>query len=609
MVNALSDVEGSILDCKKAIESFDNELLQLHTEIFDRIQEQFSNLDSEISNIIGLFKDFDVANDKGVWSKEGLAQLGLLTQQYELAQYQIQQYNNEIAELNRLYLEGRYSAVEYADRLAELSSAQWDAVNASEAAKDAIMDLNEARINLQIEGIKKEIDAYKELTDAQIKALKAEKDLHDYEKSIAEKSKSIADLEKQIAAMQNDNTASTVAKRKQLEQQLAEQIKDLEEEQYQHSIEVSEDALNQQFEDYEKERNAEIEALQESLKNQEMIIAESFEAVKNNAALIGQEIASIAVEHGVTVSDALISSWQSGEKAIASYGEVLSQKTSAFIGNIMQVENETWNLQTQANATADTLAYMFSTRADNLVNELAQSYYAEGNLNLMTQALHDSLVNTLESGYDISGITSALSSIAAGANNVAAAANNASQALANMGALSSASTVTATVTTGGGGGSSNDGLFNQRLSREASFTKYASGVRQLPNDEIAITQEDGTEIILSPVRGGMILPKEAFINKEGTPTDLRKGDTVLTSEQTDNMFEWGQFNPDEFRKSLNIIPTLPNIEPRQVSNNIQIDNVLTVQGSIDNGNVKRMEQVAQRAINDAFGRFTNEVSH
>ena len=609
MVNALSDVEGSILDCKKAIESFDNQLLQLHTEIFERIQEQFSNLDSEISNIIGLFEDFDVANDKGVWSWEGLAQLGLLTQQYELAQYQIQQYNNEINELNRLYLEGRYSAVEYADRLAELSSAQWDAVNASEAAKDAIMDLNEARINLQIEGIEKEIDAYKELTDAQIKALKAEKDLHDYEKSIAEKSKSIADLEKQIAAMQNDNTASTIAKRKQLEKQLTDKLEELQEEQYQHSIEVQEDALNEQYENYEKERNAEIEALQESLKNQEMMIAESFEAVKNNADIIGQEIANIALEHGITVSDALISSWQSGEKAIASYGEVLSQKTSAFIGNIMQVENETWNLQAQANVTADTLAYMFSTRADNLINELAQSYYAEGNLNAMTQALHDSLVNTLEGGYDISNITSALSSIADGANSVATAANKASQALANMGALDSESTVTTTATSGSGGGMFHDFLRNRNLVREKSFTNfYASGVRHLPNDEIAITQEDGTEIILSPVRGGMLLPKETFLNKEGAVTDLRKGDTVLTAEQSDNMFKWAQFNPDEFMRGLNIAHNIPKIEQKQAPS-IQIDNILTVQGSIDNGNVKRMEQVAQRAINDAFDRFSNEVKY
>ena len=146
MVGTLSDVESSILDCKKSIEEFDNALLELHTEVFERIQEQFSNLDSELENIIGLFDDYDVANENGEWTKEGIAQLGLLAQQYELAEYQVQQYNDEIEKLNDDYLNGRYSATEYADKLAELTSAQWEAVNASEAAKDAITNAGPAEV-------------------------------------------------------------------------------------------------------------------------------------------------------------------------------------------------------------------------------------------------------------------------------------------------------------------------------------------------------------------------------------------------------------------------------------------------------------------------------
>ncbi len=176
MVNALSDVDGNILDCKKSIEELDNAILDLHIEIFERIQEQFSNLDSEISNLIDLFDDFEVSDEKGIWSKEGIAQMGLLTQQYELAQYQIQQYNNEIDELNAQYLAGKYSATEYADRLASLTEEQWSAVKASESALSAIMDLNEARVENEIKGIEKEIESYKSLTDAQIDALKASKD-------------------------------------------------------------------------------------------------------------------------------------------------------------------------------------------------------------------------------------------------------------------------------------------------------------------------------------------------------------------------------------------------------------------------------------------------
>ena len=214
IIDSLNEVEGNILDCKKSIEEFDNELLNLHVEVFNRIQDRFSDLSSEISNIISLFDGMEVSDDKGVWSKEGIAQLGLLAQQYELAQHQVQQYNDEIEELKAQYAAGKYSATEYMDKLSQLSKEQWDAVNATEAAKDAILKLNEARVEAQIEGIEKEIDAYDELTQSQIDALKAEKDLHDYQNSISEKTKSVADLEKQIEAMRNDTSLASVARRK-----------------------------------------------------------------------------------------------------------------------------------------------------------------------------------------------------------------------------------------------------------------------------------------------------------------------------------------------------------------------------------------------------------
>ena len=166
MIDSLNEVEGNILDCKKSIEEFDNELLNLHVEVFNRIQDRFSDLSSEISNIISLFDGMEVSDDKGVWSKEGIAQLGLLAQQYELAQHQVQQYNDEIEELKAQYATGKYSATEYMDKLSQLSKEQWDAVNATEAAKDAILKLNEARVEAQVKGIEKEIEVYDELTQA-----------------------------------------------------------------------------------------------------------------------------------------------------------------------------------------------------------------------------------------------------------------------------------------------------------------------------------------------------------------------------------------------------------------------------------------------------------
>ena len=135
MVYALSTVDGNILDCKKSIEEFDNAIQNLHRETFDRVQDTFGNLSDEISNLLDMMKNSDVATPDNQWTAEGLTQLGLYAQQYELATYQVSQYADEIDRLNADYLTGKYSATEYADKLADLNSAQWKAVNAAENAK------------------------------------------------------------------------------------------------------------------------------------------------------------------------------------------------------------------------------------------------------------------------------------------------------------------------------------------------------------------------------------------------------------------------------------------------------------------------------------------
>lgn len=637
MVNALNSVDGSILDCKKSIEEFDNELLNLHTEVFNRIQEQFSNFDSEISNIVDLFDDFEVSDDKGIWSKEAIAQLGLLSQQYELAQYRVQQYNDEIDKLNAQYLSGKYSATEYADNLAGLNSSMWDSVKASESALSSIMNLNEARVENAVKGIEKEIDAYKELIDAQLDSLDQEKALHDYKSSIADKTQDLTNIDRQIAAVKNDTSASGIARLKKLQSERTEAKKALEEAEYEHSIESQQTALNQQLKDYEESRNEEIDKLRESLNDKEAILAESFDTVKNNAALVGQEIATIATRHGVTVSNALISSWQSGENAIASYGEVLSQNTSVFIGNIMGVENEVWNLQAQANTTADSLAWMFSTRADNLVNELNTSYFAEANLASMTNALQQSLVNTLERGYDVSSIVNSLNAVTDAANKAKAATSSIGNSNAGLtytsfnnsdanrkysvkdennkslftGNLSQCQAWVSAHNYGFGSivGDNINVIDNNKknvytsVSAKAPLKKYASGAKNIEEDQLAITNEAGQELVYHTSDGSILTP-------------LRPGDKVFENEAVNRLWQLGHgIIPPDMTKNLAIPTVLPNVNNNNNAVNIHYDSMFRIEGDVVDADriTRRMEEtackIADRQIDKNWREFSKELRY
>ena len=595
MTGALTNVEGQILDTKKALEEFDNALLDLHIEVFNRIQQQFANLGSEIDGIISLIDDEKVSDGLGGWSKDGLTQLGLLAQKYEIAKYQVSQYEKELATLNQQYAEGRWSTIEYQDRLAELSQAQLDAANSAEDIKDAIIELNELRINESIEIIEKEIDKYKELIDAQIEALKAQKELHDYKQSIAEKTDNIDSLERQIAAMENDTSASTIAKRKLLEEQLSKAKQDLADAEYDHSMQAQEDALNKEFERYESERNAEIEALRLSLEEKEALIFQSFETVKENANIVGEQLTLISQQHGIAISSAIIESWQSGENAIASYGGVLSSATSAFIGQLMNVENEVYTLQYQANATADSLAWMFGTRADNLIGQLMDSYYSEANLNAMTYALRDSLVNTLERGYNISGVTSALNSVAQAASNAANQVAEMNRQLANQASIQT-NLAPRPSTSNGTNGSLNKGGGNY-VNKQAY---YAKGTRNAKGG-LSVTDEEGYELKLPRLNSGKY-------------TMVGKGTQIFTAKETDNMFKWSQFDPSKFISSIfnNNTKSGSDISVTNTTSNnpsFEFNGTMMHIENVDSTNIKQMENIAKNAVDKLINKMYKGIKY
>lgn len=599
MVDTIGKLQSEIIGCKQTVEEFSNELLALNDKVFDEIMDRFDSLHNELESLEGLFDDFDVSDGAGNWSKEGLTRLGLLAQNLELSLREVEKYNEQIELLNKNYEEGKYSALEYAEKLSTLKESQMQAVEFSESIRDAIVELNSKLVEESIEAIEKETDAFRKNIEAQIDSIEKTEELIQKRKELEGKTKTVSDLEKALAAVMNDDSASGIACRKLLEEQLANAKEELSELERQNSVDTQKEALNQTLKDYEASQEAEIESLRQSLEDKEALIYNSLEAVKQNSSIIGEEIKNMAEYHGISISDAIITSWQNGENAIASYGSVLSAGTSAFIGNIMGVENEVYQLQYQANATADSLAWMFATRADNLVGQLTASYTNEQMLNYMTQALRDSLVNTLERGYDISGITGALGSITSGLSSVADQANRTAQAIRDaVGAqnevkLAPKPTIYKHPTSGGGG---------THIST-SHMQAYASGTRSAKGG-IAITDEEGYELKM---------PKLA----NGNYTLLNEGSQVLTKEQTDMIYKWAQENPDTFIPSgvRNMVHDLTYNQPQIVNKNtskpITVNNSITFTGDINDTNhfTKQVTGIINRELDKSYKELMNEIRY
>lgn len=409
--------------------------------------------------------------------------------------------------------------------------------------------------------------------------------------------------------MQGDNTAATVAKRKQLEQQLADARQTLEEQEYDHSISAQQDALDQQAQQYEDMRNAEIDALNAYLEQTETVLFDTFEEIKLRAIEIGQVISQTAQEHGVEISSTLINAWSAGENAIASYGDVLTSASSEFIARLNGVEEETWNLQEQANQTSESIAEMFANNADNLVSELQRSWDSEDNLNNMTRALEDSFVAALDAGYRIGQVGEPMASAAAATEAVADAANSAADAFDNMAdsARSAASAAREAINlqnqvssntywTQGDRvkyhqyGSLDTSKYHKDSTGSWVRNKYARGLTKAEKDQLAWTQELGDEVIVSPTRNSILTP-------------IKKNDGVLNAQDTANIFEWAKISPSEFFNQSQPQVNMPNITKANQTI-INFESLVNVNGNV-NDSMEMMKIAANEASSKLKETFRN----
>lgn len=627
----LQELDGNILDCKKSIEEFDNAIQELHWKNLERIEDRFSAISSELENLLGLMDDLDVAFEDGTWTEDGITQLGLIAQQYEKAAYEVEMYQKEIDSLNEAYLRGEYSTDEYIEKLGDLKDAQWDSVNDMEDAKDAIIDIYKERIDIMTEAIEKEIEERQKATDAKIEELEAEKELNDYREQLLQKQKSVVDLERQIAAMSGDTTAATVAKRKKLEQQLSEARADLDTFNKEHSIETQKEALEQSQEDFEEQKNAEIEALEETLKDEGLLIEEAFETAKINSETIAAKIEEIARKYGIKISADVTDPWKNGENAIASYGEVLTVQSSGFIAVLQGVEDEIYKMQEKADEANRTISDIFGDKSDQLVNDLNEAYTSAENLKNVAQSLKDSFVQAFDgSGYNFDSLINKI-------NDVTNAANAAKSAAGSVGGDSG--TVEQKQVKGyhlvikyeGGKETeiksktfksiqeANDYYFknesnfaqfltgNKKTGHSVRPVYYAKGIKKTQSGGYAWTQDPN----------GTSKTNELVVSKDGSVlTYLEPGTTVFNNKSTETLYDFANDPSEFFKKYVSTdkfyynTPTFSNF-PKTNSNcvTLEIGNMVNVEGNVSDQNLALVQKAAQDAVNKSWAEINRQMRH
>lgn len=155
-----------------------------------------------------------------------------------------------------------------------------------------------------------------------------------------EQQKSIADIQRKLAALSGDNSASAIAKRKQLEAELAEANAELEETYYDRSIEKQQEALDKELEDFQNEKDAEIEKWDEYLTNVETVVADSLNIIQSNATGVYDTLTSKAQEYNLTLSDSIMTPWTDGALAVSDYQATFDTAMSSTTDQLEALKNK-----------------------------------------------------------------------------------------------------------------------------------------------------------------------------------------------------------------------------------------------------------------------------
>lgn len=223
----------------------------------------------------------------------------------------VNSYNNAIQGLNNVYDESIKLRL---DGYKQISSAAKDAAKSggsaskqqSEAEK-AYNDLLQMTIKmlkkkkeLEKEALKEQLDGYKKVIDAQKDLLDLQDDEYNHKREVEDQNKNISSLEAQIAELQFDTSAEGTKKRLELEEELAEAKRDLEDYQHDYSIDQQKDALDREEERFEEYINGQIDEIDRYLDKTGEITAEAIRLINERSEALFNDLIQYNRAYGET---------------------------------------------------------------------------------------------------------------------------------------------------------------------------------------------------------------------------------------------------------------------------------------------------------------------
>lgn len=603
-LEAINGVSDAIASARNNILELNKSMRQIDWSIFDDGMARAKRLNSEISHFVNMLANQELFRDdkKGNITRYGEALLDLRNTEYKAnlqeAQQYLNQYNSLIDQINKKKLDPTDSDV--IARLDSLQDSYWSSMEAAEGAKQAIIDLVRQGYESQLAALNKTIAKYKELKNE-------EKAAYDYQKQISDKAKNITNLEKQLAAYRGNTSEEAVSKIQKLQSDLKnarEDLRDAEYSKYLSDAQSMLDNLSTQFQDWIDQR----------MKQRDDILADIQRTLAGKMDMLGTESVNRKIDNTVLTLKEMDSSITTTLKtALGSNGSLKGVISGAI--KEAQTNYKTQTAQEKATEIESQLTAYRGKKITSItkddakeISRIADEY---SNLDKDEQALVSKddrnllkslkarikyLNNSEKYESQIKSSQNKINSYEAQIRSGEARIQSLQSELARA-AGTEKSRINAEIN------KLRDSVSGWRASLTAEKKTlndlkkayddlkknpgYASGIRNVPNDQLAWTQEKGQELIYRKSDGAILTP-------------LSQGDKVFTASMSENLWKIAQMNiADMFDKSM----TQPVVSYNTVNNNVAPNT--TIQMSITLPNVTNYNEFKTALIADR--NFQNAV--
>ena len=248
----------------------------------------------------------------------------LVYAQLQLLGLDQQQYNNALNRINvlRSLSDVAITSIGKVDGAAK--KAVEDQASALEDLLKYVEEMIKQEVKNQVKALEDQVDAYKEIVDLQKKSLELEKEKDNYTKTVSDKQKEIADLRKQIHALDLDDSREAAAKKAKLQEELSEKINDLADYQSDHAYDATSDMLDDMADSYEKEKQKEIDILENTISSEEKLYQLAIDRINNHWNTLYQDLINWNYEYGSVTNDEITKAWDAASAAVQQYGSYLN---------------------------------------------------------------------------------------------------------------------------------------------------------------------------------------------------------------------------------------------------------------------------------------------